>query len=568
MKGTVKNFISAIALGAMCIMAACSSEEFDMTVVEEMDGGSHWQRADINLHVNRINFDAHEEVTRSVDEGWKDGDRIYLILKDKDGNNVQAYVEYDATAASWGQVEYDGYKSYLTCTTPRTVEAYYFDGTVDVTTSDITFDITTGVYVCMEGTYTYPVNGDLDVNISLTPLTSRIRFTGKSGEDLTISTGMKTYKAFSRTTGKLTETKESNVVSVDATGTTPYIYGIFADSEKPSLIVENNGNIFKTVFDPSTNVLQVGHSGYMTMPTVDSHRGWKQIILATHVTLDRNSLIVPVGETATLNAFQTPVNANSDIIWSTSDTSIVKVSNAGVVTAIAAGNAEITAIIEGDTNVKAICSVTVVDANGHAYVDLGLPSGTLWATMDVGASSPSSGSESFAWGDVTGYYNYNRSHSETMSWSDYFSWSNYKYCSGSSTTLTKYCSSSIFGSGDYKTILELSDDAAHEYWGGTWRMPSEEQLRELVNGCNYTWTTLDGESGYLFTSKTNSATLFIVATNMVYTDSREVLGVLWARNQYYDESSAYCLFYDSKQLKITYRNRCYAGSVRPVLGSE
>ncbi|MBP3552296.1 MAG: Ig-like domain-containing protein [Bacteroidaceae bacterium] len=567
MKRNVVNFVSTIVFGTICMMTACSSEELNDIVEEEFVEGIHWQRADINLHVNRVNFDAQAGVTRSVDEGWKDGDRIYLILKDKDGNNVQAYVEYDATAASWGQVEYDGYKSYLTCTTPRTVEAYYFDGTVDVTASDITFDATTGLYVCMKGTYTYPADGDLDVNISLAPLTSRIRFTGESGEDLTISSGVKTYTAFSRATGKLNETEESNVVSVDATGSTPYIYGIFADSEKPSLIVKNNGDIFKTVFDSSTDVLQVGHSGYMTLPTVDSHRGWKLIIPATRVTLDRNSLVVPIGETTTLNAFPTPTNANSDIIWSTSDTSIVKVSNAGVVTAIAAGNAEIAAIIEGDTNVKAICSVTVVDANGHAYVDLGLPSGTLWATMDVGASSPSSGSESFAWGDVTGYDNYNRSHSETMSWSDYFSWSNYKYCNGTYDSMTKYCSSSSYGSVDYKTILELSDDAAHEYWGGTWRMPSEEQLRELVNGCNYTWTTLDGESGYLFTSKTNSATLFIVATNMVYTDSREVLGVLWARNRY-DSTWAYCLLYDSKQLKITSRNRCYAGSVRPVLGSE
>ena len=562
MKGTVKNFTSAIALGAMCIMAACSGEEFDMTDVEEMDGGSHWQRADINLHVNRINFDAHEEVTRSVDEGWKDGDRIYLILMDKDGYNVQAYVEYDATAASWGQVEYDGYKSYLTCTTPRTVEAYYFDGTVDVTTSDITFDITTGVYVCMEGTYTYPVNGDLDVNISLTPLTSRIRFTGKSDEDLTISTGMKTYTAFSRTTGKLTETKESNVVSVDATGTTPYIYGIFADSEKPSLIVENNGNIFKTVFDPSTNVLQVGHSGYMTMPTVDSHRGWKQIILATHVTLDRNSLIVPVGETATLNAFQTPVNANSDIIWSTSDTSIVKVSNAGVVTAIAAGNAEITAIIEGDTNVKAICSVTVVDANGHEYVDLGLTSGTLWATMNVGASSPSDYGDYFAWGEVSGYNNGKNS----------FSWSTYKYCNGSSNSMTKYCTSGSYGNVDNKTELELSDDAARHNWGGSWRMPSYAQFKELYSECTWTWTTLDGVSGYRVSSKKNANSLFLPAagyrsTSLNYAGSD---GYYWSRSLYESNSSgAYELYVNSSNFGPSYYYyRCYGQTVRPVWGLE
>ena len=189
MKRNIVNFVSMMLAGAMCMIAACSSEEFDGNVIEETPEDCHWQRADINLCVNRTHFDAQDGATRSVEEGWKDGDCIYLILKDKDENDVQAYVTYDATTASWGQVEFYGYRSYLTCTAPRTVEAYFFDGEMEVTTSDVTFDVTTGIYACMDGAYTYPDDGDLEVSISLAPLTSRIRFTYRRAGRASVHSG-------------------------------------------------------------------------------------------------------------------------------------------------------------------------------------------------------------------------------------------------------------------------------------------------------------------------------------------------------------------------------------------
>ena len=563
MKKNIVNFVSTIVFGAMCIMAACSGEVFDETVVEEMVDGSHWQRADINLQVNRINFDAQAGATRTVDEGWKDGDRIYLILKDKNGDNVQAYVEYDATAASWGQVEYDGYKSYLTCTTPRTVEAYYFDGTVDVTASDITFDATTGVYVCTDGVYTYPSDGDLEVSISLVPLTSRIRFVGEADTDFTILNGMKTYTAFSRTTGKLTESLESINTSVDTTGTTPYIYGVFANPEEPMFEVVNNRARFNTVFDASTDVLQVGRSGYIPIPTVDSHRGWKQIFIpATSISLDRQNIVILEGKTTMLNALLTPTDATSGIVWSSSNTSVATVSNAGVIIAIADGSTTITAMVDDNTNVKVTCLVTVVGTNGHEYVDLGLTSGTLWATMNVGASSPSDYGDYFAWGEVSGYNNGKNS----------FSWSTYKYCNGLSNSMTKYCTSGSYGNVDNKTELELSDDAARHNWGGSWRMPSHAQFKELYSECSWTWTTLDGVSGYRVSSKKNANSLFLPAagyrsTSLVIAGSN---GYYWSRSLYESGNhNAYALYFTSSYINPSdYGYRYYGRSVRPVWGSE
>lgn len=564
MKRNAANLVSVIALGAMCMMAACSDEVLDETVVEEITEGSHWQRADINLHVERITFDAQAGATRSVDEGWKDGDRIYLILKDKDGNNVQAYVEYDGTAASWGQVEYDGYKSAITCTEPRTVEAYFFDGTVNVTTSDITFDATTGVYICKEGVYIYPSDGDLEVSISLAPITSRIRFTGewRWGTNFSILSGMKTYTAFSRTKGQLTETLGRISIPVNAGDTSPYIYGIFADQETPSLIVENNGNIFKTVFESSTNVLQVAHSGYMALPTADSHRGWKLVIPATGISLSKSNLTMKVYESTVLQTTITPSDATStEVVWSSSNTFVATVS-AGLVKTVGSGTATITASVKDFPDIKATCIVTVVDANGHAYVDLGLTSGTLWATMNVGATSPEDYGDYFAWGEVTGYDNGKTS----------FSWSTYKYCNGSSSFMTKYCTSGSYGTVDNKTELELSDDAARHNWGGSWRMPSKEQFKELYDECTWTWTTQSGVSGYRVSSKKNANALFLPAAGCRGTSLNGVgsKGYYWSRSLYSGYSLNACeLNFSSGNVSPSIGNGRYCGqSVRPVLGSE
>ena len=566
MKRNVKFFAAMIALGAMCMMVSCSGEELDGTVVEETMDGSHWERAEINLNVNRINFDAQAGITRSVDEGWKDGDRIYLILEDKDGNNVQAYVEYDAETTSWGQVEYDGYKSYLTCTTPRTVEAYFFDGTVNVTTSEITFDATTGVYACKDGIYTYPSNGDLEVSISLVPLTSRIRFTGESGTNFSLS-GITTHTAFSRTTGALTTTSSNVSTSVDDTGTTPYLYGVFTNPERPTLGVANSSkNMFVTVFEASTHVLQVGHSGYLTVPTEDKHRGWKQVVTpATGISLSRNKLTMIKDHTATLGLSLTPTNTTSDVIWSSSDASVVTVSDTGVLTAIAAGNATITVVVEENANLTASCSVTVLDGE-FEFVDLGLTSGTLWATMNVGATSPSDYGDYFAWGEVESKAD--------------FSWSTYKHCKGSENKLTKYCHSSSYGTIDHKQELEFLDDAARQNWGGSWRMPSRAQVQELINECTWKWTTLDGVIyGYQVISKKDSnISIFLPAAgyyNGTTLYNSGAYGYYWTRENYkssYSYSDVSCFAYllsfsiSSHTTDNDYRDEGY--SVRPVLESE
>ena len=185
--------------------------------------------------------------------------------------------------------------------------------------------------------------------------------------------------------------------------------------------------------------------------------------------------------------------------------------------------------------------------DGHEYVDLGLPSGTFWATCNVGASKPEQPGSYFAWG-------------ETKAKSDY-SWNSYKYCNGSKNTLTKYNSESDLGSVvDNKDKLELEDDAAYVNWGGEWRMPSYSQLKELRDRTTAIWTTENGVYGMKMVSKKNGKFIFLPAAGYrVDKDlNNEDYGYYWSC------TLGDALSFSSGMTNMTSSNRCCGLSVRPV----
>ena len=146
------------------------------------------------------------------------------------------------------------------------------------------------------------------------------------------------------------------------------------------------------------------------------------------------------------------------------------------------------------------------ETNGHDYVDLGLPRGALWATMNVGASKPSDYGLYFQWGDTQGYTvaqvgTGNRQKKFASDWSDY-KW-------GVAPDFTKYTYQPY--------MLDLEDDAAHVYMGGDWHMPSYEQISDLIDYTTTAWTTSDGVSGMTFTSKKDdSKSIFIPAAGYAW----------------------------------------------------
>ena len=189
---------------------------------------------------------------------------------------------------------------------------------------------------------------------------------------------------------------------------------------------------------------------------------------------------------------------------------------------------------------------------GHDYVDLGLS--VKWATCNVGASYPESYGDYFAWG-------------ETQPKSTY-DWSTYKWCNGSHLSLTKYSTDSDYGTVDNKTQLELSDDAAHANWGGSWRMPTDDEWTELREQCTWTWITLYGVDGYKVTSKTNGRSIFLPAAGCLkdsYLSFARSYGHYWSSSLStdYPASATYVLIIPSYAIR-SHRYRFYGRSVRPV----
>ena len=180
----------------------------------------------------------------------------------------------------------------------------------------------------------------------------------------------------------------------------------------------------------------------------------------------------------------------------------------------------------------------VLPPDTHEWVDLGLPSGTLWATCNLGANAPEDYGDYFAWG-------------ETVPKDFFADWGTYKWCHGSNTTMTKYCTDSYYGYNgfvDNKTELDPEDDAAYVNWGPMWRMPTKEQQDELWEKCTWTWTMQNGVNGALV-SGPNGNTLFLPAagSRWLTLDHGGSSGRYWSRTlSPYHDYYAWDLSFDSE----------------------
>ena len=199
--------------------------------------------------------------------------------------------------------------------------------------------------------------------------------------------------------------------------------------------------------------------------------------------------------------------------------------------------------------------------NGHDYVDLGLPSGTLWATCNLGAEKPEDYGNYYAWGETQP--------------KDYYYWSTYKYCGDEGrTTLTKYCCDSVYGYNGYTdnlTVLLPEDDAAKVNWGNGWRMPTKEELQELNNNTTSIWTTLSGVNGRLFTAS-NGNSLFLPAAGSRWANEFDDAGChgffLSSSLDMRNPSCAWYFGFNSNYHAVDGRYRVGGYTVRPVCSAE
>ena len=195
------------------------------------------------------------------------------------------------------------------------------------------------------------------------------------------------------------------------------------------------------------------------------------------------------------------------------------------------------------------------------YVDLGLPSKTLWATCNIGASKPEECGLYFAWGETEGY---KQDSDDVHQWKK----KSYKWydCNSKYPELLKYRCCSWSAIIDNKEELDPEDDAATVNWGRKWQMPSLEQIKELCDSTYTTaeWTTLNGVNGRKITSKKNDNWIFLPAANIIITAGSS--GIYWSRTLYMgmDDDAVTLEFYKDKWFFDSHNPRYHGLSVRPV----
>ena len=199
------------------------------------------------------------------------------------------------------------------------------------------------------------------------------------------------------------------------------------------------------------------------------------------------------------------------------------------------------------------------NSNGHVYVDLGLPSGTQWATCNVGANKPEDCGDYFAWGET-----------EPKNPNESYYWPLYKFAKDNRDKLTKYCSRTDHGYNgftDHVIILQPDDDVAAQMWGDGWCMPTNEQWEELINNTTYKWTKQGGVDGLLFSA--NKKTLFLPIgglrnkKELVYNTDE---GYYWSSslNTNYP-NFAFGFYFRMDKTYVYIYSRYYGFLVRPVL---
>ena len=276
-------------------------------------------------------------------------------------------------------------------------------------------------------------------------------------------------------------------------------------------------------------IVFVGSEGGSIMLSVESTVAWTASTEDSWLTLSKAS------GTGT-EALEVLVANN---VKTVSDTAIVSITNAN-------------GVIVRDVQIVRAPANSML--NGHEYVNLGLPSGTLWATCNVGANSPEEYGNFFAW-------------AETEPKSIYLG-GTLKYCTSFDDD-SRTGTYSKYNSVDENIELDPEDDAATANWGNGWRTPNTDDLLEMwLNSTNIEWTSFNGVEGCKFTSK-NGNSIFFPAAGYCGGDVHNRDGsrcVYWLSTLNGNENGAYC--FDSasdRGIDFHYFERYFGLSVRPVV---
>ena len=341
------------------------------------------------------------------------------------------------------------------------------------------------------------------------------------------------------------------ILPADATDT-----ALFWSSSAPSVVSIDSQGIAIALAEGTSTITVTTHDGGFTASC-------EVVVKIKTVPLQSISIVpseveVQCGEEVQLAVEFIPENASDKSIkqWISGAPEVASVDMAGLVCAKSAGVAVIKAV-SSDGGRTATCKVTVIPEPDPEpeMVDLGLK--VKWATFNLGSKHPEDYGDYYAWGETEPKTDYTL---DTYLWAD-----------GRFDRLTKYCDDNSFGKVDNKLVLELEDDAANARWGNPWRIPTTEEMTELDQNCDWTWTIKNGIYGYeVKARKYPYNSIFLPAAGYISESGKKEVGL---RGVYMTSSAVsaypcfnYFLYFSSPLHTIDSGDRYRGRSVRPVYG--
>ncbi len=317
-------------------------------------------------------------------------------------------------------------------------------------------------------------------------------------------------------------------------------------------ISNSNANVVQAILDGTKIKLTAKAEGNAVVTVKDKATTQTASVSVTvnpipSLVLSQSNVDLTVGTEATVEI----VSGSGEYSVAIDKPSIVTASLSSTIIAIKGVDVGIAIVSVKDlsSGKMADINVTVSSSTGDCPVaeaiDLGLPSGTKWASWNVGATKPEDYGGYYAWGEIEE--------------KNYYSWGTYKYCNGSYKTCS-YIGDDIAGS---------QYDVAHVKWGGTWKLPSLAQIEELIDKCTRTLTTLNGVDGSLFTGP-NGASIFLPSARRIQGDSLKggnLSGYYWSSTLYLElKHGARNLVFSKDYVLCSNSGRFCGLTVRAVCG--
>lgn len=250
-------------------ITACSTDDDENLVAANQNECSmHTIPLDFVGYVcNYDSSDAHnkDQALDSQTSIWNDGDMIYITFYNK-YESFPGIATY-SSSSGW-TINYEGD---LMIGDDLRCEARYFVNATFSNTFLVSINSNTEIYEDANATYTYSDNA-LRVVATLTPKVGRIRFTGTPDETIHL-TGLSVYTTYSPGTNSFSSSSAVITTTVDSDGSTPYIYCTFTYEDQTIGLVGVDYAYTRTC---TSDVLKAGESGYMTIPSEESHNNWRR----------------------------------------------------------------------------------------------------------------------------------------------------------------------------------------------------------------------------------------------------------------------------------------------------